>query len=122
MTAPIDIVRAAWGDPVPDWIAVLAERCTTQPQRLVAQRLGYSAGLVSQLLRNRYKGNLAAIESAVRGAWMGSTVTCPVMGTIASDVCNSWQRKARTFVASSNNRVRMYRACNKCPRMTGDTQ
>lgn len=122
MTSPLDIARAAWGDPPPDWIIVLAERCAEQSQRLVAQRIGYSPGLISQLLRRRYQGNLAAIENAVRGAWMGSTVVCPVMGTIPTDTCNSWQRKARTFVASSNNRVRMYRACNKCSRMTGDTQ
>lgn len=114
--APIDIARDAWGDPVPDWIEVLAGKCGTMTQRLVAERIGYSAGLVSQLLRNRYKGNIAAIEEAVRGAWMGSTVVCPVMGTIPTDTCRDWQRKARKYVPSSNNRVRMFRACGKCPR------
>lgn len=118
MTAtPIDIARAAWGADMPDWIGVVAEKCATMTQRQVAERLGYSAGMVNQLLRAKYKGNLAAIEDAVRGAWMGQTVVCPVMGTIPSDTCQAWMRKARQFVPTSNNRVRMFRACNACPRL-----
>lgn len=116
MTAPLDIAREAWGDGIPDWILVVAGKCSEMTQRQVAERIGYSAGMVSQLLRNRYKGNLSAIEDAVRGAWMGSTVTCPVMGVIPTDTCQDWMRKARQFVPSSNNRVRMFRACAKCPR------
>jgi len=67
------------------------------------------------LLRNGYPGHVHAVEDAVRGAWMGSTLACPVMGTIGSDVCLSWRRKAKVFAATNSHRVRMYRACNNCP-------
>ena len=100
MTTPLDIARAHWPKPLPDWVEVLANKCADMTQREVGARIGYSAGMVSQLLRNRYRGNLAAIEEAVRGAWMGAKVTCPVMGSIPT----------------SNHRARMHRACNSCPR------
>lgn len=116
MTTPLDIARAHWPKPLPDWVEVLANKCADMTQREVGARIGYSAGMVSQLLRNRYRGNLAAIEEAVRGAWMGAKVTCPVMGSIPTTTCQTWQRKARTFIPTSNHRARMYRACNSCPR------
>lgn len=104
----------AWGTPLPDWINCLAGQCNTTTQSAVAKRLGYSAGLVSQVLRNTYPGNVAAVEEAVRGAWMGSTLDCPVMGTIGSDVCLQWRRKSKVFAATNSHRVRMFRACNNC--------
>lgn len=113
---PIDIARASWGVPAPDWIEVLAGKCAEMTQRQVAARIGYSGGMVSQLLRNRYRGNLDAIEEAVRGAWMGATVTCPVMGTLASDACQEWRRKSKVTVPSNRFRIRMQRACARCPR------
>ena len=79
----VDIARAHW-NPVPDWIEVLAANCDAATQRRAAERIGYSAGLVSNVLRGTYSGNLAAVEEAVRGAWMGNTVSCPAMGTIPS--------------------------------------
>jgi len=115
MTSPIAIAKAAWGDPLPDWIEVLARECARTTQAKVAARIGYSGGMVSQLLRRRYKGNLAAVESAVRGAWMGAKVSCPVMGALPTDACLEWQRKARKFVPSNRHRARMYQACRTCP-------
>ena len=111
----VDIARAHW-NPVPDWIEVLAANCDAATQRRAAERIGYSAGLVSNVLRGTYSGNLAAVEEAVRGAWMGNTVSCPAMGTIPSDTCLDWRRKAKNFAPTSNHRVRMFRACSRCPR------
>ena len=115
MSAPVEIARAAWGPMAPDWIVRLAQECTASTQRRVAEQLGRSAGLISQVLRKTYPGNVNAVEEAVRGAWMGSTLECPVMGTIGSDVCLGWRRKAKTFAPTNSHRVRMYRACNNCP-------
>lgn len=119
---PLDIARGAWGDPLPDWIEVVARQCLDMPQAKVAARIGYSAGMISQLLRNRYKGNLAAIEDAARGAWMGATVDCPVNGSIPTDTCQDWQRKARDWLASNSHRVRMHKACSKCPRYRKESE
>lgn len=119
MTSPIDTAKAAWGDPLPDWIEVLATQCDETSQAKVANRIGYSGGMVSQLLRKRYKGNLAAVEKAVRGAWMGAKVACPVMGDLPTDACLAWQKKAKRFVPSNRHRARMYQACRSCPISTG---
>lgn len=115
MTDFVKTAEAAYGVPLHDWVQVLAEQCNANTQSAVAKRLGYSAGLISQVLRNSYPGNVHAVEEAVRGAWMGSTLSCPVMGTIGSDVCLGWRRKAKNFAATNSHRVRMYRACNNCP-------
>lgn len=120
MATFIDTARAAWGDPLPDWIEVLTRQCLASTQRQAADRIGYSAGLVSQVIRKTYTGNLGAVEEAVRGAWMGSTVTCPVMGTLPSDACLTWRRKAKVFASTNAHRVRMFRACNACPRNQKD--
>lgn len=120
MSGPIDVAVAAWGEPLPDWVRVLAEKCAETSQREAAVVIGYSGSMVSQLLRNSYRGNLAAVEDAVRGAWMGATVECPVMGKIPTNACQEWRRKARKFASSNNHRVRMFRACRACPRNQKD--
>ncbi len=78
--SPREVARQHWGEPLPDWIARLAEECEATSQRQAAERIRYSAGLVSNVLRNRYTGDMAGVEEAVRGALMGDTVTCPELG------------------------------------------
>lgn len=114
--ALIEKARIAWGDPLPDWVEMLARECASTSQRAVADRLGRSAGLISQVLAGKYPGDIAAIEDAVRGAWMGASVECPALGTLPTDECQAWRVKARTFVNVNSLRVRMYRACQACPR------
>ncbi|MCC5965519.1 MAG: hypothetical protein JJU24_05220 [Natronohydrobacter sp.] len=116
MSGPLDIARSAWGTPVPDWIETLARACAARSQVSVANDIGRSPALVSQVLRRKYPGDLGAVEQAVRGAFMGAQVTCPAKGAIATHECQGWQRKARQFVNSNPQRVRMFRACNNCPR------
>ncbi|WP_439604409.1 transcriptional regulator [Shinella sp.] len=121
MTAPVKVdnitkAYAAWGDPPPDWIVVLAECCDAETQAAVARRLGYSSTAVSLALSNTYRGgDMVRFESAVRGALMAETVTCPVLGAeIGRDVCQNWQR--RPFSTASANAVRMYQGCRSgCP-------
>lgn len=116
MSGPLAIAAAAWGEPLPDWIAALASACETSSQRAVAERLGRSAGLVSQVLRCKYPGDMAAVEEAVRGAYMAATVDCPALGALPTDQCQVWQGRARAFANLNSLRVRMFRACNACPR------
>lgn len=120
MKTPLDIARAAWGDPPPDWVERLAIECGTSTQRRVADQLGRSAGLVSQVLRNKYPGDMAAIEDAVRGVWMGASVACPALGTISTAECQMWRARSRRLVNTNSLRVRMFRACNACPRNQKD--
>lgn len=116
MSTPLEIARAAWGGNPPDWIERLARECSASTQRRVAEQLDRSAGLISQVLRNKYPGDMASIEDAVRGAFMNATVECPALGVLPTDECQMWRKRARSFVNTNALRVRMFRACQSCPR------
>lgn len=114
--SPLDRARAAWGDPLPDWIAVLARECAATSQNRTAERLGYSAAVVSQVLARKYRGDMARVEDMVRGVWMAALVECPVLGPIPTHSCRQHRDNARHFAGHNAQRVRMFRACNRCPR------
>lgn len=118
MSGPVDVARAAWGDALPDWVERLALQCAASSQNKVAKRLGRSGALVSQVLRNKYPGDLAKIEELFRGHFMAETVRCPELGTLPLHECHDWMAKARHFQSTNTLRVRMYRACKRCPRFT----
>lgn len=103
-------VRAAWGDPSPDWIEALAAECQRSSQKAVAQRLGYSASVVSQALVGAYRGDVDRFEEVVRGAYMAATVDCRIFGEIGRDRCLQEQREP--FRASSAHRAQVYHECN----------
>lgn len=116
MTTPLDIARAHWGAPLPDWVEALAKACTQSSQNKVAARLGRSAALVSNVLRRRYPGDMAAVEELVRGHLLAETVNCPSLGVLPLHECHAWRAKARDFQNTNSLRVRMWRACQMCPR------
>lgn len=106
---------AAWGNPPPDWIVALAEACNALTQSAVGKKIGYSGSTVSQVLSDTYRnGDMARIETVVRGALMAETVRCPILQEIGRDICLGWQK--RPFSTASANAVRMYQACrDNCP-------
>lgn len=118
MSGPVEIAREHWGADMPDWIARLAEQCAASSQNKVAVKLGRSAALISQVLRNKYPGDLRAVEELFRGHFMAETVLCPALGVLPLNECHDWMAKARHFTNANSLRVRMYRACKKCPRFT----
>ena len=61
--------QAAW-QPLPDWIAALAERCDQDSQRAVAERLGIDHGAISAVINRKYRGNLLNIAERVRRHYM----------------------------------------------------
>lgn len=115
MNDPVDTMRAAWGEAAPDWVVALAGACAASSQGRVADRMGRSAGLVNQVLHNKYKGNMRAVEELVRGCYLAATVQCPALGTLPTNECAGWRRKARSFAGANALRVQMYRACQRCP-------
>lgn len=116
MSGPVEVAREAWGDAMPDWIERLALQCAASSQNKVAARMGRSAALISHVLRNKYTGDMAAIEDLFRGHFMDATLRCPELGTLPLHECHGWMAKARQFRPTNNLRVRMYRACQRCPR------
>ncbi|MDO5648841.1 hypothetical protein [Paracoccus sp. (in: a-proteobacteria)] len=119
MTTPMDTARAAWGEALPDWVAELAQECSATSQNKVAARLDRSAALVSQVLRNKYAGDLDAVQARFNGVFRAQTTDCPELGLILTQQCQDWQQQARRFVNVNAMRVRMFRACNACPHFKG---
>lgn len=104
---------AAWGDGMPDWVGVLADECDQVGQVHAARRVGFSTSTINEVVRRKYKGRIANIEAAVRGAFMGSTVQCPVLDEITVDLCIENQK--RPFSAANPIRVALHRTCPTCP-------
>jgi len=94
------------------WIVVLRDECERHTQKWVADQIGYSAAVVNQVLKGSYKGDLRAVEKAVRGALLNETVQCPVLGELAGNRCLAYQRLP--FSAVNPTRVELYRACRGC--------
>lgn len=105
----MDNALSAWGTPLPDWIAVLADECDRTTQKATGARIGYSAGVVNAVLKRAYKGDYSAVEQSVRGALMAATVNCPVLGELTTDRCLQQQRQP--FAAHNPQRIALWRAC-----------
>ncbi len=115
-TAETNLTRAlaAWGVEAPAWVLELARQCDAASGARVASRLGYSPAVVSNVLRNTYKGALSRVEDRVRGRWMAATVVCPVVGDLGLDVCA--ENQSRPFANTNQTRTRLWKACRAgCP-------
>ncbi len=118
MSDRMQIVREFWGQDVPDWIKALVEACDApgSSQSRVARRLGYTGGVVSQVLRRDYLGNMGRFEDRVRSIYMAGHVTCPALGDIDSAACLNWRDRSGSLNSVAPMVVRMFRACRDCPR------
>lgn len=105
--------QAAWGEAAPAEVLLLAEACKARTSRAVAQQLGYSDAVISHVLANKYPGDLPKVFLKIRGALMGETVECPIVGEITKDQCLDNQGKP--FSTANPARARLYRACRRCP-------
>ena len=106
--------RAAWGAAIPPEVQALAEFADARSGSEAAKAIGYSPAVVSHVIANSYAGDRATVFERIRGALMGESVECPVLGEIGRDRCLSEQRKP--FAATNAARARVYRACRSgCP-------
>ncbi|APE43628.1 hypothetical protein BOO69_09535 [Sulfitobacter alexandrii] len=121
MSPRMDMAQECWGV-LPDWVEALVNACDADgsSQNKVARRLKFSATVISQVLRNEYKGSLGNIERRVRAIYAPGTVQCPALGPISSEDCLTWQDDAGELRSSAPMTVRMFRACRKCPRYNGE--
>ena len=103
----------AWGV-VPDWVSELAQIADHLGQKKAAETIGYSNGLISQVINRKYGGDMEGVEQRVRGALMGLKVECRVLGPIGRDRC--LQEQKEPFRATSAFRAQIFHACrNGCP-------
>jgi len=106
--------KIAWGDNLPDWVFELALLATRDNLSGSSKVLGCSKTMISQIISNKYPGDLEKFEAKVRGALMGEKVQCPVFGDIGRDDCLRWQASPKTNTNALRSQV--YVACrNGCP-------
>jgi hypothetical protein len=113
---PVERARAAWGADAPAWIISLASECAASSQSRVAARMGWSGAAISQVLKRQYPGDLGAVEESFQGAFHGAVVECPARGAMPTNECRSWREKTRQPSSHNPERVKMNRACSRCPR------
>lgn len=116
MSGPIEITQAAWGEDAPKWIMELAEKCAATSANRVARKLGRSGAMISQALNNSYPASLAPLEERFNGVFKNLEIECPQLGPISPIECGDWREKSKEFVPVSQERAKMFRACNNCPR------
>jgi len=105
-------------DAQPLWLTELRTQCVSKSQKAVGEEIGYSPAVVNQVLANKYRGDVSKVEAAVRGAYLGATVGCPVLGELAVNKCLGHQKAP--FAATNPTRVKLFRACrNSCPHSLG---
>lgn len=105
--------RAAWGADMPTEVLQLALEANRTSGAAAAKTIGYSGAVVTQLVGRKYPGDIAAVFARIRGALMGETVACPVLGEIQRDQCLDEQK--RPFSATNSTRARLWHACQRCP-------
>lgn len=116
MSGPLDIAHAHWGADLPDWVHALAVECGRSSAARVAKQLDRSGAVISQVLNKKYPASMDRIEERVRGVFLNGKVICPALGDLPLQDCQDWREKAPTFALGNPTRLRMYRACNACPR------
>lgn len=95
------------------WITILAEQARVLGQEEVSKRLGISKTVVSQLINDKYPGDMSRMQKLVEGAFMEHLVECPILGAIPLHQCDKHQGNKST---SNPIRLRLYRACRSgCP-------
>ena len=116
MSVPLtmmDKARAAWGEPLPDWIKALAEACDESGLRRTAAKLTASPAIVSLAIHNK-REKLDFIKPKVETYLMMTLVGCPILGIIGREKC--LREQARPFSTVNPMKVQLFKACrNGCP-------
>lgn len=116
MSGPVEKARTSWGAALPEWVASMAAECAATSQNKVATRLGVSGSMISQVLANKYPADMTPLEERFIGAYRNARVECPALGLLPLNECRDWRAKARVFAPGNPLRLRMFRACARCPR------
>jgi hypothetical protein len=97
----------------PDVKAVLTEQVKRfDSQVKVAAELHVTSAVISMLLKDKYPGSVKQMAQRIRGQFMGSTVLCPVYGTLNKSNCVENQRLPQAF--TNPLRAALGRACKTC--------
>ena len=98
------------------WLEVLQAEVAASSLAVVADKLGLSRTLISQVCNQKYPGDLGRVQKLVEGTLMGHTVICPIMGEIPVHQCLAYQRRGPKEVGNSPVDIKLWKACRSgCP-------
>lgn len=112
----MQIAQAHW-QPVPEWVRLLADYSDTHTQAAAARKIGRSASLVNQVLKQKYPGDLAAVQARVETALKVEMVRCPILGSITGSECLKHQ--GAPYYSGNHVAVALFRQCRRCPNKCG---
>jgi len=95
------------------WLDLLRQKVTEQGRRKVEAELNISKTTLSQVLNEKYPGNLGNIAAKVTEAYSTERVIYPVLGSITVQRCATEQTKP--FAATNPQRIKLWKACQSCP-------
>lgn len=108
-----EIVYESWSGIPPEWVVALAKYCDSKTQVDAGRKIGRSASLVNQVLKNRYTGDLSNVQSRAEAAFNIKKVACPILGEINGEDCLKHQ--TQPYNSGNHIAVSLFRACRKCP-------
>ncbi|PMI33543.1 hypothetical protein BCT30_05065 [Enterovibrio norvegicus] len=96
------------------WLDELRKQVADTSLNSVANAMGVSKAMISQVLNGKYQGNMQRVQSLVESVYMGHTVVCPVLAEIPKHKCLAHQNAKH--VGSTPNAIRLWKACRSgCP-------
>lgn len=102
------------------WLQELRAQCAVHGQRKVGDKIGYSNAVVNQVLKGTYKGDIKKVEQKVRGAYLGETVGCPILGELSKNKCIEHQ--SAKYSSVNRLRVQLFRTCPGCDYNTSNME
>lgn len=102
-----------WGDPVPEWVRLLAIAADKTGQKTAGAAIGRSGGYVSRVLRNDYPASYAEAEQLVSARFGNAEIICPEFGPIPKASC--LRNRRRTGKPGNFLERRFALACPDCP-------
>lgn len=93
--------------------ALVAANETASSQTVVARELNVSTAVISQLLNDKYPGDIGVMAARIRGAYLGAVVQCPVYRTLAKNKCLEFQALPPAF--TNPLRSMLAQRCPACP-------
>jgi len=96
------------------WLEVLRQQVAELGQPKVGKMLGVSTTCVSQVVNEKYPGDMQRIEKLVEGVFLQKCVNCPALGDLPLHECMKHQ--ARKGVSSNPTYIALFKMCRSgCP-------
>ncbi len=110
------LAKEHWVPTLPEWVMRLAEYADQHTQADAARKIGRSASLVNQVLKNRYPGDLMQVQARVEAAFNAQQVQCPILGMIDGPICMKHQLSP--YSPANHQAVALFRECRRCAHNT----